>query len=149
MHFYIKQPDSNAAFKDYYQLRWKLLRAPWNQAQGSEIDDIEDQCVHFMAMTVNREDNAEAIGVARLQFNSASEAQIRYMAVAREYQRKGIGRELVHAMEQHAAASLCKKTVLDARETAVTFYEKLGYKVMHKSYLLFGEIQHYRMLKVL
>ena len=37
--------------------------------------------------------------------------------------------------------------VLDAREPATGFYEKLGYRITEKTYLLFNEIQHYRMIK--
>ena len=144
MSFEIKQPETRDEFKRYYYLRWMMLRAPWNQPQGSEVDDIEDSCFHVMAVN-----NNEVAGVARLQFNSKHEAQIRYMAVAREQERKGIGRELVKALEQHAQDSSCKTIVLDAREPAIGFYQKLGYKVVEESYLLFDEIQHYRMIKQL
>ena len=143
MFFRIKQPETNEEFKDYYQLRWKLLRAPWHQPEGSEVDDIEDQCFHLIATT----EANQVIGVARLQFNTTEEAQIRYMAVAKEYERKGIGRQLVTAIETHAINSNCKKIVLDAREGAVDFYKKLGYQVADKSYLLFDEIQHFQMRK--
>lgn len=139
----IKQPESEHEFKSYYQLRWQLLRAPWNQPEGSEVDDIEEQCFHLMAI----DENAQVIGVARLQFNSDDEAQIRYMAVAGAYERQGIGRELVNAMETYVVESARRKIVLDAREPAVGFYQKLGYEVSEKSYLLFDEIQHFRMKK--
>jgi hypothetical protein len=36
---------------------------------------------------------------------------------------------------------------LQAREKAIPFYERLGYKVVEKTHLLFGEIQHYKMRK--
>jgi ribosomal protein S18 acetylase RimI-like enzyme len=39
--------------------------------------------------------------------------------------------------------------VLDAREPAVGFYEKLGYEVTGESYLLFNSIQHFRLQKTL
>ena len=39
--------------------------------------------------------------------------------------------------------------VLEARENAVKFYESLDYKVIQKTHLLFGKIQHYKMKKVL
>ena len=141
----IKQPKTEDDFKSYYQLRWKLLRAPWNQPEGSEVDDIEDQCFHLMAV----DDNNEVIAVARLQFNSDDEAQVRYMAVAGAYERQGIGRELINSMEAYAGESTRRKIVLDAREPAVGFYQKLGYTVVEKSYLLFDEIQHYRMMKTI
>lgn len=145
MCFHIKQPKTSEEFKDYYQLRWQLLRAPWHQPEGSEVDDLEDQCFHLIATT----EANQVIGVARLQFNTAEEAQIRYMAVAREYERKGIGRQLVTAMESHALNSSCKNIVLDARAGAVDFYKKLGYQLTEKSYLLFDEIQHFRMRKTI
>jgi predicted GNAT family N-acyltransferase len=37
--------------------------------------------------------------------------------------------------------------ILEARENAVPFYKSLGYEILKKSYLLFGEIQHYTMHK--
>jgi ribosomal protein S18 acetylase RimI-like enzyme len=40
-----------------------------------------------------------------------------------------------------------KKIILHAREIALGFYEKLGYQLIEKSHLLFGEIQHYLMEK--
>jgi len=143
--FEIRPPVGEDEFSAYYRLRWQLLRAPWNQPQGSEIDDLEDSCFHLMALS----DKKEVIGVARLQFNSSEEAQIRYMAVTSAYERQGIGRALITAMEDHAKDSAIKNIVLDAREPAVVFYQKLGYDVIDKSYLLFDEIQHFRMLKVL
>ena len=145
MCFHIKQPVTDNEFSAYFKLRWQLLRAPWNQPKGSEVDDIEEQCFHIMA--VDKQNNVT--GVARLQFNSTREVQIRYMAVAKEHERKGIGRLLINAIEDHANTSLCKEIVLDAREPAVGFYKKFGYKKIEKSYLLFGEIQHIRMSKTL
>ena len=95
------------------------------------------------------DENAQVIGVARLQFNLDDEAQIRYMAVEKAYQRHGVGRELINTMETYAVESGRRNIVLDAREPAVGFYQKLGYSVEEKSYLLFDEIQHYRMMKTL
>lgn len=145
MLYQLKQPESEAEFKHYYHLRWQLLRARWQQPEGSEVDAIEKQCFHIMAV----DEKNIVIGVARLQFNSSEEAQIRYMAVQPACERQGIGRALIEALEQRAKKSSHKNIVLHAREPAVGFYEKLGYKVIEKSYLLFGEIQHFRMSKSL
>ena len=142
MDFVIKQRESPEEFKQYYDLRYRILRAPWDESEGSEVDDIEDQCFHIMATN-----NMKAVGVGRLQFNSALEAQIRYMAVEKEYEGNGIGRMLVNALEQEAKNQNISTLMLDAREPAVGFYQKLGYSIEKKSYLLFNEIQHYRMIK--
>ncbi len=145
MFFKIKQPKTKEEFKRYYHLRWQLLRAPWQQPEGSETDDIETQCFHVMAVTAND----EIIGIARLQFNLSNEAQIRYMAVIEPHQKQGVASELIKTMEQYAKEAAHKNIVLHAREPVVIFYKNRGYRVVEKSYLLFNEIQHFRMEKIL
>ena len=144
MTFSIKQPESPEEFKHYYALRHRILRAPWGEPEGSEVDNIEDQCFHVMVI-----DDEKVVGVGRLQYNTVEQAQIRYMAVDAAYEGHGIGRMIVNALEQEAANNNISMVVLDAREPAVGFYRKLGYQLETKSYLLFGEIQHYRMKKSL
>ena len=144
MNIIIKQPQSDDDFKQYFHLRWRALRAPWGEPEGSEVDDMENQCFHIMAV-----DNNRAVGVGRMQYNSKEEAQIRYMAVSREYEGNGIGRKIIGALEREALDKNISKIVLDAREPAVGFYQKLDYRVEKKSYVLFDEIQHYRMTKQL
>ena len=131
-------------FEKYYELRWKVLRKPWNQPRGSEKDEMEEKSIHIMAC-----DNDKIVGVARLHFNSKEEAQIRYMAVDENYRRKGIGSMLLKKLEEIAKQKNAKHIVLNARENAVEFYRKNGYVVMEKTYVLFGEIQHYKMMKKL
>ncbi len=140
----IKPPETENELAQMYRLRWRILRAPWGEPEGSEKDDIENDCFHVIAV-----DNNKVIACGRLQFNNESEAQIRYMAVEPAYEGRGIGRQIVTMLEQHAAAHSRNNIVLDAREGAVGFYEKLGYRVTEKSYLLFGSIQHWRMHKKL
>ena len=144
MPFTIKQPESAEELKQYFHLRWRILREPWGEPKGSEIDEIEDQCFHVIATN-----NGEVLGAGRLQFNSANEAQIRYMAVEKKFERNDIGRMLVNALEQEAANRNIDTIVLDAREPAVGFYQRLGYVIEEKSYILFNEIQHFRMIKQL
>ena len=145
MPFKIKQPVTDEEFAQYFELRWRILRAPWGEPRGSEVDEIEDQCFHVAAF----EDNDKMVGVGRLQFNSENEAQIRYMAIEKQHEGNGIGRMIVNTLEQEAANRSIATVVLDAREPAVGFYQKLGYEINKKSYLLFDEIQHYRMVKKL
>ena len=142
MDVVLKQPETPEEFEQYYRLRWRILRAPWGEPKGSEVDDIEDACFHLMVM-----DDNNVVGVGRLQYNSSDEAQIRYMAVAKEYEGNGIGRMIVDALEQEANNRNVDTIMLDAREPAVEFYQKLGYGVEQNSYVLFDEIQHYRMTK--
>ncbi|MCD6573014.1 MAG: GNAT family N-acetyltransferase [Thermoplasmata archaeon] len=130
--------------KKYYELRWEILRKPWNQPRGSERDDMEDKAIHIMACDGNK-----IVGVARLHFNGIKEAQIRYMAVEEGYRRRGIGSMMLRRLEEMAKEKGAEYIILNARENAVNFYKKNGYSIIEKSYVLFNEIQHYKMKKKL
>ncbi len=140
----VRSPETPEEWDKYFELRWQVLRKPWNEPQGSERDERENETWHRAVYC-----GSELAGVARIQMNSTSEAQIRYMAVSPEFQSRGIGRMLVGALEDIAKEQGAEKVVLDARAKAVGFYLVLGYQVVADSYLLFGEIQHYRMEKAL
>ena len=125
-----------------FSLRWKVLRAPWNQPPGSERDDQEASSKHFMAQL-----NGKVIGTARLQEMAVDVAQVRYMAVDAGYHGKGIGKQLLKTMEAAARQAGYKKVFLQARENAVPFYKSAGYNIIEKTFLLYHEIQHYSMEK--
>ena len=37
----VRPPQNPEEFERYRDLRWRILRAPWNQPRGSELDEIE------------------------------------------------------------------------------------------------------------
>ena len=137
-------PETEEEFKQYYNLRWRILRKPWNLPEGSEQDEKDDSCYHVMAVN-----NKIISGIARLEFPTKTSAQLRYMAVDDSYQGQGIGHRIVKHMEQYAKDNNADELFLNARENAVGFYEKLGYKITEKTYILFDSIQHYKMMKKL
>lgn len=138
-------PVTSLEFQNYYQLRWEVLRKPWDQAKGTEQDELETSCIHVMAL--NEVD--ECIGVGRLQFNSTEEAQIRYMGVRNDQQGKGVGKELMTYLENKTSENNRTKIILQARENAVPFYLSIGYSIKEKTFFLWNKIQHYKMEKVL
>ena len=138
-------PSSKEDFQRYYELRWRILRKPWNQPLGSERNELDDTSYHVMICEKDR----IPLGIGRLHFNNTCEAQIRYMAVDDGYQQKGAGSIIVNALEKYAKEKGAHYIILNARENAVPFYIKNGYEVIEKSYLLFDDIQHYKMKKLL
>ena len=123
-----------------------MLRKPWSQPKGSERDEEEETSLHRMIIDKS---NGKAVAVGRLQFNTIEEAQIRYMAVSDDYQGMGFGSEIIKVLENIAREKGSRRIILQSRENAVKFYEKNGYKIIEKSYLLFDEIQHWLMEKEL
>ena len=142
----IIEPTTSEEFKKYYNLRYEVLRKPWGQPPGSERDEEEETSIHRMIID-NTTGNALAVG--RLQFNSEDEAQIRYMAVADDLQGKGLGSQIISALENVARGKGIQRIILSARGNALQFYKSNGYAIVEKTHLLFGEIQHWLMDKEL
>ena len=139
----IIEPTSGKDFELYYDLRWRILRKPWNQPKGSEKDELEDKSVHVMVCNKER----IPIGVGRAHFNSNEEAQIRYMAVEEKWQGKGIGKMVLNTLEERVTKQGAKYIVLNSRDIAIKFYEKNGYQIVKETDTLFDAIPHYKMKK--
>ena len=139
----ITQPKTPNEFEKYYDLRWRILRAQWNQPKGSEKDDKEATAIHVMVC----ESEGIPIGIGRVHFNTKDEAQIRYMAVEENQRGKGIGALVLEELEKRAKEKGVKFIILNARDTAIKFYEKHGYKIVKQAHTLFGSIPHYEMRK--
>jgi len=139
----IKSPTTLDELERYRDLRWRILRAPWNQPRGSELDELESKAFPIIVCEVD----GIPIGAGRVHFNSESEAQIRSMAVEEEWRGKGIGSMLIKALEKIAIEKGAKKIILHARDNSVKFYESNGYKVVKPSHTLFGEVKHFLMEK--
>ena len=137
-------PISKVEINEYYQIRFEELREPWGQPVGSEKDSIENKCVHRMLMV-----DEGYVGVARLQYNSKFQAQIRYMAVRKKYQMQGFGKILLVDLENIAKQNGSNEIILQSREIALPFYLSSNYKVVEKTHLLFNNIQHFLMRKYL
>lgn len=142
MALIVRSPETPDEFKAYYKLRHEVLRKPWGKPEGSEKDEIEDSAIHAALF-----DNKKLIAVGRLQANDSTTGQVRYMAVDPEFQNKGTGGIVLNYLEEKAVEIGLKKVILQAREEALNFYLKNGYRVKEKSFLMYESIQHYLMEK--
>ncbi len=141
--FEVSSPQSSEDWQAYYQLRWQVLRAPWDQPRGSEQDDLEQEAEHRFI----KNNDGEVLGVARLHFNDHQQAQVRYMAVAEGHRGHHLGSRLLHELEIVAWTQQAQELVLFARERALSFYERHGYEVVEKAHLAYGDVQHWKMVK--
>lgn len=139
----ISTPVTPEEFEKYFDLRWRMLREPWQQPRGSERDELEDTSHHLMVC----DDTGQILGAGRLHAASPLQGQIRYMAVANHYQGQGVGSLLLNALEHSARENHFRSIVLHARENALPFYLHHGYTQLEKSHLLYNSIQHYKMIK--
>ena len=144
MEIEIRCPNTEIEWEEYYDLRYRILREPWKQPRGSERNEGDSTGIHLAYF-----DQGKITGIIRLDQSDEFIGQIRFMAVESKMQGKGIGEKLMREMEKNAFNRGDKKIILHAREVALGFYEKLGYKLIKKSHNLFEAIQHYLMEKEL
>ena len=85
-----KTPSSSKEFEEYDLFRWEILRKPIGKSIESLKDKYEDSSYHLIGVIDNK-----IIACGRLHFNSDNEAQIRYMAIDENFQRKGIGVKII------------------------------------------------------
>jgi predicted GNAT family N-acyltransferase len=140
----IKSPQTAQEWETYYDLRYRVLREPLGKERGSERNDGDAAGIHFALY-----DNETLLAVARLDRVDEITCQVRFVAVENDQQGKGLGKQLMDAVEKRGALEGYEKLVLHARDYALPFYEKLGYRLIGPSYKLFDVLQHYEMDKKL
>jgi GNAT superfamily N-acetyltransferase len=141
----LREPTSASDWEKYFDLRWRVLRAPSAQPRGSERDEREADSIHVMICDASR----VPLAIGRAHFNSETEAQVRYMAVDPAFTGRGFGGRVLAELERRARDRGASRVVLNARKPAVEFYRKHGYAVLGPGETLFGSIEHSRMEKVL
>jgi N-acetylglutamate synthase-like GNAT family acetyltransferase len=123
--FTIKTPITHDDFKAYYALRYKVLREPWGHPKGTEKDDYEPISEHFMAVN----EKGSVVGVAKLYEKAEGIGYISHLAVALEYQQKGVGHLLLQTVEERARARGFHTIGTMARVTATVYFEKYGFHI--------------------
>lgn len=108
-------------------LRVRVLREPFGIVRRPEERDEEATQVHLGAFEGER-----LVGTLLLHDQGEGAVRMRQVAVDFDRQRSGVGKALVARSEELAHERGFSLMVLHARETAVPFYEALGYE-------LFGE----------
>ncbi len=141
----IRKPYSVEEFEEYYDLRYNILRKPWNQKKGSEKDNLEFYSFHYAAFYSENFKDKKIVGVIRGHIIE-DEAQIRYTAVKEDFRNKKIGFLLLKTIENNLFNKV-NKIFLNSRINAVKFYEKYGYRIIKEIKPLFG-IRHFRMEKI-
>ncbi|MDC3253197.1 GNAT family N-acetyltransferase [Crocinitomicaceae bacterium] len=139
----VRSPSTDTEWNDYYDLRYRILRKPLSQPKGSEKNGGDSLGKHLALY-----DKGRLVAITRLDQGEDLTSQVRFVAVENECQGKGYGKSIMSYAEQLSISQGNKKMILQARTGAVKFYQSLGYKTTEKTYVLFGQIQHYKMEKV-
>ncbi len=86
-----------------------------------EVDGLDPVAIHLVALADGR-----VVGTARVRtVHGAAKAE--RVAVPSDARGTGIGRALMRAVEEEARAGGLAAVLLNAQESAIPFYEKIGY----------------------
>lgn len=128
-------------YSEMVELRYQILRKPLGLDFSEEY--LSKEKSDYLCVC---EEDTKTIGACILTPIDNNIIQLRQMAVALDYQSKGIGKMLIAFAEQTATDNSFNKITLHARKTAVPFYEKLGYSIVGDEFTEV-DIPHYEMEK--
>jgi N-acetylglutamate synthase-like GNAT family acetyltransferase len=130
-------------YKQMVNLRYEILRKPLNLTfEESELEKEKNDIL------IGAFEEEKILGCCLLTKVDKDCVKLRQMAVQNNLQGKGIGASMMHFAENVARDAGYKNLIMNARKTAIGFYEKLGYKVSGNEFLEIS-IPHFLMVKKL
>ena len=117
-------------YKQMVDIRKAILRKPLGLDFTSEELEREKEDILIGCF---EDDKLE--GCCLLTKEGVGNVRLRQMAVTSGLQGKGIGRVLMYFAENIARDKGFKKMTMHARDNAIGFYEKLGYKKLGNQFL--------------
>ncbi|WP_417250356.1 GNAT family N-acetyltransferase [Celeribacter sp.] len=113
-------------------------------AMEDEIDDLDNQCTHFLAC----DEGGTPVGTARV-YEVGDVGKIGRVCVLASHRGTGLGAKLItHCIDVLGTRPRLRTARLGSQDHAVGFYERLGFKVVGDVYLDAG-IPHYDMERAL
>ncbi len=128
-----------------YYVRIQGMARQHNITLRREFDDHDTPDTKYIVLT----DDEFPVATCRFYQLDAASAMIGRVVVLPEYRGKGLGKKVITEAEEWLRDLGCKKAVVESRDTAVGFYEKLGYTVTGKSIIHGDTFDCIRMEKIL
>nr|WP_136251484.1 bifunctional GNAT family N-acetyltransferase/thioesterase [Ningiella ruwaisensis] len=139
----VEKPKTDEELKAYFAFRWLWLREPWGYPEGSEKDEYESVSEH----RVLKNQSGKIVACGRVHLNTTEEAQIRHIAVDKEYRRKGVGQIMLNALEQVARDIGAERAVTNSRESSIEFFENCGFEIIDEAPNELGKLKRKQMRK--
>jgi histidinol dehydrogenase len=131
----------SSEYRSMCRLRDEVLRKPIG-LRLTEIETLRDKNDMLLACL----ENGEAIACCILTKVDADTLRLRQMAVVFDYQHQSLGKEIIRFAEKTALENRYSVICMNARKTAIGFYEKCGYAVVGEEFTEVG-IPHFKMMK--
>lgn len=128
-------------YESELELRDKVLRKPLGMNISDDDLEIELNDYHICALI-----NSKVVGTLLLRKFNNTTLQMKQVAVDASLRNNNIGRNLISFAENFAKDKGFTKIILNARKTAIPFYEKINYVKIGEEFTEVG-ILHIKMTK--
>ncbi|MCZ8514180.1 GNAT family N-acetyltransferase [Paenibacillus filicis] len=143
----VRHVTSNQELEMCFEVREKVFVEEQKVPRDVELDEFDDSpesCRHFVVLEEGR-----PIGTGRWRMYDDKTAKLQRIAVLESHRGQGLGRVIIHALENDVRGQGVPAVILDGQVQAEPFYRKLGYEVISKEPFLDAGILHVRMRKSL
>ena len=130
-------------YLDALKVRHEVFVVEQGVSIEEEIDELENETDHLVIY-----ENSEPIAAARIYDLGSNTYKAHRVCVLKDARGKGYGVEIMHQIELRAQKLGARRITLGAQNTAIPFYEKLGYQTEGEEFLDAG-IPHHTMTKII
>ncbi|MGG0177176.1 GNAT family N-acetyltransferase [Gottfriedia acidiceleris] len=109
--------------KDALKVRVEVFVEEQQISRDLEFDGLDEECIHFVSY-----DREQPIAAGRLRLIEST-GKVQRICVLNDYRGKKIGNEIMYLIHKTAKEKGLDQLILHAQESAIPFYEKLGYKI--------------------
>jgi len=119
----IKKVDTLQELSDAQEVRRQVFIEEQGIKREEEFDGLDQNSDHIIVYG-----NNVPVGTARIRYKNDVLAKLERIAVLKSYRGRGIGRGIVKASLKLAQTKGASEVTLHAQQSAIGFYEKLGFQ---------------------
>ncbi|MGA5688107.1 GNAT family N-acetyltransferase [Cytobacillus pseudoceanisediminis] len=138
----VRVVSSEQELHDAFSVRKQVFINEQNVPEEEEIDQFEDEAVHFVLYN-----NGMPAGAGRFRTVDGN-GKVERICVLKDNRQSGSGKAIMDKIEEHAKKQGLPALKLNAQTQAIPFYEKLGYQVISEEFMDAG-IPHRTMKKTI
>jgi predicted GNAT family N-acyltransferase len=123
--FDIRRVADGADLEDAHAVRHTVFVEEQDVDEAIEWDGHDEAATHLVAY-----DGETPVGTARLREPDPGVAKIERVAVLEAYRKRGLGRALMHELEDLAREAGMDEALVHAQTRVEAFYRRLGYETV-------------------
>lgn len=143
-NYYIFEASDTELLNKALYIRQEVFVQEQGVPLNIEVDGQDQQRLHILGCL-----DGQAIATARFYLNEEQAVKIQRVAVLKDYRGRHHGRDLLLAIESWARSQKHSHLVLSSQDSAIAFYESVGFNLVDRPGYLDAGILHHDMIKII